>query len=50
MSLDVLPDAVQSWLWLFRPSLEDWSEEMQPKAVLALDLDAWRDGFQFQLD
>ena len=50
MSSDVLPDAVQSWLWLFRPSLDDWSEEMQANAVLALDLDAWRDGFLFQLD
>ena len=43
LSLDVLPDAVQSWLELFRPSLE-------PKAVFALDLDVWRQGFQSELD
>ena len=50
LSLDVLLDAVRSWLGLFCPSLDDWSEEVQPKAVFALGLDVWRDRFQSELD
>ena len=50
LSLDVLPNAVQSRLGLFRPRLDDWSEEVEPKAVFAVDLDVWRDGFQSELD
>ena len=50
LSLDALLDAVRSWLGLFCPSLDDWSEEVQPKAVFALDLDVWRDRFQSELD
>ena len=50
LSLDVLLDAVQSWLGLFRLRLDDWSEEVEPKAVFAVDLDVWRDGFQSELD
>ena len=50
LSLDALLDAVRSWLGLFCPSLDDWSEEVQPMAVFALDLDVWRDKFQSELD
>ena len=51
LSLDILPDAVRFWLRPFTPSVDDWSEEVQPEAgMFALDLDVWPEGFQSELD